>query len=378
MSSQLGTDPTLSTPSTDRTTERRLAAMDDALDRLRAYRFTDGPGMAVHGPMGAEALAALGEPGAVAAWADGYARRHPPIDAPPASLQLDATDEASWRPALGDPGRLTDWAALFTRLLAEEPWPAVVARWVPRLVDGYGGALTHGLLRTAHAVRTVGAGPAPSELALGELAMGLAYWAGSYRPLPGDPRPAGTLSVPSALAAVPRPVEPWSPMEAGTFARMDELEGFPQAVDALAAPTGPDPLGDLSLAFASVLLDHPEAPATALVHTVTPVVASRALLPYVPALSAEALYARLWQVDAAIVAGFVRPGPEPGAEPGPARDDTRGGSVPLPDTLVGRAVEHGDPHVVKFTEACLREHARHPDDTYLLAAQRVVEVTAPW
>ena len=34
--------------------------MDEALDRLSAYRFTDGPGMAVHAPMGAEALTSLG------------------------------------------------------------------------------------------------------------------------------------------------------------------------------------------------------------------------------------------------------------------------------------------------------------------------------
>lgn len=59
MSSQLRTDAT-------RAVEPRLAAMDDALDRLRGYRFADGPGMAVHGPVGAEALAALGEPEAPA------------------------------------------------------------------------------------------------------------------------------------------------------------------------------------------------------------------------------------------------------------------------------------------------------------------------
>jgi hypothetical protein len=49
-----------------------------------------------------------------------------------------------------------------------------------------------------------------------------------------------------------------------------------------------------------------------------------------------------------------------------------------PDELVGRAVEHRDPHVLKFTEACAREHAIGPNPVYLHAAQHVLAVTPAW
>jgi hypothetical protein len=52
---------------------------------------------------------------------------------------------------------------------------------------------------------------------------------------------------------------------------------------------------------------------------------------------------------------------------GPDPDD-----LSAPGELIAR-VEHKDPHVVKFTEACLRENAIRPDPAYLLAAQHLIE-----
>jgi hypothetical protein len=369
-------------------TRPQAAAMDDALDRLRDYRFVDGPGMAVHAPMGAEALAGMGLHEAVPTWVEGYRRRHAPLDAPGPRAAIDEAG-AGWRAALGDPTRLSDWAVLFDRLLDTEPWPDVVARWVPRLLPGYGGALTHGLLRTAHAVRTLAASPDPSPLAHHELAMGLAYWAGTYRRLPGEPRLAGTTSLAEALPTVPRPGEAWSPLEAGQFLRLGELPRFAPAVEGLAAPTSADPLGELTATFARFMLAHPDAPAQALVHTLTPVVASRSLVPYVPGLSALDLYARLWHVNAAIVAGFTRAAGErpEGAAGATDATDAEGAAgaegadeagVPSPEDLAGRAAEHGDPHAVKFTEAMLREHAHRPDPAYLQAVRHVLETTPAW
>src|SRR5687768_4770525 len=117
---------------TDHETHAPADALDDALDRLAAYDFTDGPGMAVHAPMGAEALATLGYGGEVAGWVEAYKARHEPIAAPAPTGRIDPADPGSWRPALGEPGRLGDWRRLFTERLADEPWPAVVATWVPR------------------------------------------------------------------------------------------------------------------------------------------------------------------------------------------------------------------------------------------------------
>jgi hypothetical protein len=39
------------------------------------------------------------------------------------------------------------------------------------------------------------------------------------------------------------------------------------------------------------------------------------------------------------------------------------------DDLIDRALATGDEHAIKFTEACLREHALNPKPVYLEAAR---------
>src|SRR5262249_46577570 len=55
----------------------------------------------------------------------------------------------------GDYGRVRDWLAYFAEEIDRCGWQRAVATWVPRLVPGMFAALTHGLIRTAHALRTV-------------------------------------------------------------------------------------------------------------------------------------------------------------------------------------------------------------------------------
>jgi hypothetical protein len=42
------------------------------------------------------------------------------------------------------------------------------------------------------------------------------------------------------------------------------------------------------------------------------------------------------------------------------------------DELADRAIAHGDEHVIKFTEACLRRNALAPSPAYLAAAEHVL------
>jgi hypothetical protein len=346
----------------------RADTLNDALDRLAGYAYVDGMGFACHGPMGAEALSALGYEVAVGDWVETYKAAHAPIEAPPVVEPIDPGDEASWRPALGDFSRVSDWAAAFHRELDDQPWPAVLRTWLPRLLPGYGGGLTHGLIRVGHGVRALPAGGSPSALALDELAKGLAAWAAWFTTLPGHPAPGGTLPLDHAIARLPRPTEPWSPIEAGMFTRLGELPDLPAAIDALEPPKDPDEaLSDLTAAICRILVDRPDVVQQGLVHAVTPAVAVRSLLPYFPEASAEQVFAQVWQVDAAIVSGFV-PVPAPAA-PGDTAIPSEERELPTAEELAARAAEHRDPHVIKFTEACLREHARRPDPAYLLAAQ---------
>lgn len=364
------TDPT--TVGLEPSAHRRADAIDDVLDRLSGYGYVDGPGMATHGPMGAEALSSLGHDDLLVPWVEQYKALNPAIAPPPDVEPLDPGENRIWRAALGDHGRLSDWNSLFTRQLQELPWQDVVQRWVPRLLPGYGGAFTHGLIRTAHGVRTLQSADRPSPLALGELAKGLAYWAGSYKALPGQPSLQGARSLDEAIARLPRPDETWTPLEAGLFSRIDELPGFAEAVEALGPPPAIDQaLSDLTATFARIMLANPDVHPFGLVHAVTPVSAARTLLPYLPAVSTTQVYAQLWQVNAAITAGFTT---RKGHGVEPAHD----GDVPSSDELVARAVEHRDPHVLKFTEACVRENALRPDPAYLLAALHVIEATPAW
>ena len=243
---------------------------------------------------------------------------------------------------------------------------------MPRLLPGYAGALTHGIIRVGHAVRALPAGEGPPPALLGrELARGLAYWAATYKSLPGRPELRGPRRLDEAIAGVPHPDEPWTPLEAGTFARIGELGTFPDAVASLGPPASPDgALSDLTAAFCRLVLATPGMPVGP-IHAVTPTAAARTLLPYLPADTVEALYAQLWHVNAAIVAGFA---PPPGAEAPLGGHD----GAPAPAEVLARAAEHRDTHVLKFAEACAREHALRPDPVYMLAAQRVVEALPPW
>src|SRR5206468_4305737 len=74
-------------------------------------------------------------------------------DRPDEVKPIDPNDESDWRSARGDWSRVSDLAAMLERELAEKPWREVLVTWWPRLITGVGSGLTHGLLRTFHAVR---------------------------------------------------------------------------------------------------------------------------------------------------------------------------------------------------------------------------------
>ena len=122
--------------------------LDDVLDRFATTGPEFGPGLSNHGPMAAEALVTLGRTDVIAQWSDWYAGRL--AEHPEARNPIDAAD---WREALGDIQRAGDWIAFFTRDLERQPWRDVLEVWAGRLAPGIMAGATHGILRTAHAVR---------------------------------------------------------------------------------------------------------------------------------------------------------------------------------------------------------------------------------
>lgn len=344
----------------------------DALERFRGTGVEFDGFLANHGPMGAEALVRIGAADQAPDWATKYRRVRDLEPAPSAARPL-AADE--WRQATGDVRLVGRWVATLRRDLAEAHWTEVLATWWPRLLPGLAASATHGLIRTAHAVRSLAAaGPDPHPLLVDELAHGLAFWGARYQPLPGEPTLAGRYDVRTALERLPRTPadEPVTgPGIGGALGRLTRLSGFGPALDAYRAPADPhQALDELITAAAQVLWTHPDRPIS-FCHAVTAPAAIRLVLPHLPHAYHRPTVARAWQVMAGIIAA---------TSPDPAADGLRTevpAPAPEPDTVLGRAVAHGDEHVVKLAEAALREHARTGEPVLLHAANAVVDRVPP-
>jgi hypothetical protein len=338
-------------------------AMGDAYDRLTGLGYERGDGMdlANHGPMGAEALAAMGFGDEVAAWVEDYKRAVSHHAPPEPRFALDAADEQSWREALGQFDRIGDWEELFARGLAENPWRDVLNRWWPRLLAGVMAGLTHGLIRTAHAVRCLAAADSPQEPALNELARGLAYWAARYAPLPGDVAWTGRHTVAEAVVDVSGHIGE-EPNLGVRRAGLGENPSYRAALRTLSPQGAGRRLSEMTSVFAGVYLGHPEAPPVPLIHGVTAPAALRMVLPHLAEEHHGASTAAMWRVQVALLFMFSR---------------TDGGSDRLIDAvdvdklswrdLFGHALVHGDEHIIKFTEACYRENSIQPDPRFAAA-----------
>lgn len=349
----------------------RQDAINDALERLSNLGFIMEPFFAEHGPMVAEALSTLGQEDAVAGWVDQYrgVRRHLPM--PPVRTPIDGADQENWRAALGAYDRASDWLNFFRSQLQEQPWRELAARWLPVLLPGYVGGLTHGLIRTAHALRSFPQEGPPSQLQLDELARGLAFWAATYRPVAGDWSRHGELPLAAALHALPR-LEPRMRsrhMTAGSSLMFADLPGFAEAVQSLAVTDNiHEAISTHTATFARVMLAHVEMHPVPLVHTITAPAVTRDLLPYLSPSAYPQVYRCLWQVSAAVLAlfaGRLEGETEPEiAPPKMAREE-----------LLGRAIEGADAHAIKLIAACIREDAIRPDPVYGAVMEAVIERT---
>ena len=164
------------------TSAKYVETITGGLDRLQGTGFYLSGSFANHAPMVAEALATLGYCDEVDSWIDANLDRRQPGPLPRSRHKISVR---AWRGALGHHARGGDWVELFRDELAATAWRTVLAKWWPRLLPGIGGSLTHGLIRTAHAVRGLAAADEPSDLQIDELGRGLAFWATVYSPLSG-------------------------------------------------------------------------------------------------------------------------------------------------------------------------------------------------
>jgi Questin oxidase-like len=331
-------------------------AMDQALERMTGLALLSN-----HGPMAAEALVTMGRAEQVAAWVEAYKRRFTASYPTPHR----AVTRANWRDALGDARREADWAEFFRRELKEAAWSRVVGQWAATLAPGLAAAAAHGLLRTAHAVRSLTV--KETELRRRELADGLAYWAAHYQPLPDTlAKQSGKLKPGEALTQVP--LLPEEKRRRGSIVTglgsLDQLPEFARVADLIALPEKAAPfLSELTETFADVYVRQVQPrTAIALVHAVTGATALRSLLPHLSPSATRDAVRYAWQLGAAVYAVYGGNAPNP---PLAVKEIKR-------EELIDRAVDSGDEHAIKFTEACLREYALNPKQVYLQAARDAV------
>jgi hypothetical protein len=265
--------------------------------------------------------------------------------------------------------RWADWKEFFSSELTEKPWKEVLDTWVGRLAPGMSGAATHGVIRTAHAVR--GLAERESTFRSGELARALAYWASSYEELPVRQRTAPQLhTFASALAEVPLYWEAFGRTPEGrniveVLRHVKELERFADVRDLVAQP--PDlsiAISALTATFSRVYLRHgTRHHAIAFVHAVTGPASLRRIAPHIRPETARHAFPFAWQTAAAIYSAYAQSNDNPQAE-----ESTLDRSE-----LAARAVKTGEDHVIKFTEVMLAEHRINPDPVYLAAAEDVIK-----
>jgi hypothetical protein len=343
-------------------TTRRAEAMEAALERLSRTGPEYHGRLANHGPMAAEALVVMDRPDAVVPWVDFYRTRlH---DHPSGSRAIYA---AGWREALGQGDRVGDWIVFFDRQIDERPWKDVLGEWVPRLSPGIIAAAFHGVIRTAHAVRSLDAKETRARRR--ELAEGLAYWAATYNALPETkPRAPGRRTPEQALGEVPAVPADRRQSYGNIVDRLAPLDAFPPFAEVadLVDATGDSSafVSNLTETFAhAYLVNVPKGGSViTYLHGVTGPSAMRLLLPHLDAPARAEMLRYGWQGAAGVYAAS-------GGVSGAAPDIGAPGSF---DDLIDRAIATRDEHAIKFTEACRRENALNPKPVYFAAAKDAV------
>ncbi|WP_030024259.1 questin oxidase family protein [Streptomyces monomycini] len=335
--------------------------LDEALERLHASGPEFQGFLANHGPMAVEALVRHGQAGSVHRWLDQYATKLEEVPSP-----REAISDDDWRTALGDPRRVTDWTAYFTRLVAERPWREVLAEWWPRLLPGIAGAATHPVIRVGHVVRTL-LDDGEEAPRVAELAHALGYWAARHTTLPVTVVPAGPASPDEALAALPR-IADQQVLPLDGLAQLPGTPGWAATAESLRVPyEDPDAareqLAALVRATVHRYLDHGHGNGVLMVHTAT---APNAVLRTLPALPRDLWAASLgaaWAASAAITSVYAA---------GEALPPLEGAGRLTPEEVFERSARHGDEHVIKMTDTAwdVAASAADGDDRALAAAVR--------
>jgi Questin oxidase-like len=337
---------------------------DQALDLI--YSTGSDHRGSTHVPMVAEALVTMGRADAVIPWVDQHRLSRGDGKSPEDFKHVRDVTQQNWRESLGEASRRADWVDFFEGQISEVGWETALGDWVPRLTPGLAAFAAHGLIRTAHAARSLDIVESPQRKR--ELAEGLGLWAATYQALPASvAKERGRLKPSEAVRSV-EAMPPDRVRRGNIVTALTSLDDFPSFANAInLVDTSGDAsqfLSDLTETSAAIYLANARnGNLIALVHALTGASALRLLLPHVKTETRAELLRYGWQLAAGIYA--VGGGALPGGLGEPA--------LPDKEDLIDRAVRNGNAHPIKFTEACIREYALNRKPVYLVAARHATE-----
>lgn len=336
------------------------STFDKSLGMLRPYGPDLKNGLANHVPMAAEALCAMGLGAAAEDWVKGHLITI--TERPSAPFKLDPRQ---WRTDLAKPELFSDWQRYFEMEIEALGWEKALDKWAARLAPGLFASATHGIIRAAHAARSLRA--LETDLRKSELADGLAVWAATYQPLPTSPQAAPRYhSVAEAFKHLPRIPPEYRKTDGlitDALAHLSEIPEFAELIGWVDFSKNPGASADeLAVCQAHTFLHNVTTPLHAIVftHAITSVHAVLNIAPHVSDNTVRDLLAYGWQAGAALYAGY-------------AEDATDGVAVPgeeAPDVIAEAAAANGDDHVIKLSEACLAFYERTGAGVFLSVPSR--------
>jgi hypothetical protein len=325
-----------------------MNALDRALEQLHDYGCDLKNGLTNHAPMVAEAMHHLGLDDSIEPW---VSAELPRIELRP--IPSGASIRPDWTAALG--GHFADWCDFFSGEIRSLGWHATLTDWIPKLAPGFSAAAAHGVIRVGHAVRGLNdLQSAPRER---ELADALASWASTYATLPTSDITPEQLSDPAqALAAIPLVSAQHHYPDGSITGGLTALDAYPQFAIAVNSLDRDRPLNlrlpELANVFAHLFLQSVDTPLRAIVftHAITGLAAVRNLSSELTHVGSQDLLYFAWQTVCGLHAVYSK------ASFQAADMDLEDRARPAPDALITAAIEHGDEHVIKLTEACVTLH----------------------
>lgn len=331
------------------------ASLDHSLRLLRPYGPYLKNGLSNHVPMVAEALCALGASAASQKWVTAHLGTIVERD----NMGRPVTASA-WEKSLGHADRFAGWEAFFRAEITFLGWRQALDKWSDRLAPGLFASATHGIIRVGHAARALSV--SENETRLAELADGLAVWSSTYQELPTEfksgPQYATVAEAFTHLPLIPKAERNNGGLITDALAPLSSMGSFQPVISWIDVAQDPSGVAD-QIAYQQAMVFATEAttPLLAIVftHAITSVHAILNIAPHVSDATVQRLLAYGWQAGAALYAAYV--------------DERELKSENLPDPelrndIVSRAIEHGDDHVIKLSEACLSFYDRTGKDIF--------------